>query len=906
PIFTGFPLRWEIFNATIWSGWVYIVHVGIIGSADFSIDPELFADVLVSVRESDPFPEVDVCLKPELTLGLHPELRAELYWGLASIGLRFDILLTVGLPQRLHLVNLELEHDHAECFRLRARGQAFARIFGKERRSSWFKLIDEVWPDSCEVVGDHFGCPGFGAAAPIAEAGIAGFEDLPEPEIEPAEFLNPDLAISPSGRREMLVYTRAAREDSLPSVQFAVQNGGRWSKPAAIADHQGDVRDPKVAFLSEGRVVAVWVENRMSPDELLRLGGAATPGNTRLTNLMFKNDEIMFSFWDERSGWSAPARFTDDQIPDGMPKIAAIPGSDAVWVTWVRSDREDFVDSRGNPVLNQTSIYAQQLNSRGPVGNPALVSTDDLFRAADISPEIAVSPSGQAACITWVRDFGGNLLDDEGRQLMCSRFDGRRWSARTVPTGNLQNLLMPNVAMADDETSVIVFTAQNQQDGKGVSAVHGQGNIDNVHSVVVDGDRFNEVFALRRDPPCEHPEGAKGRWPDVQIDANGQGVVVYRSMNPYKNGGGDGEIGLASFQLNGGQIEWSAAREETSDDHRDLEIAFALGRNGEIRTVRNSSGVEGGQFGPFVFQSLTLEPDLAVENFRVSNPHAPPGSSVLGEVTIRNRGLAGIEPTAPNADTVALVLTTIDEGVEAEISRGEVSISLRPDGSLTLPVRLTMPRRSIVARVSVEWISGSESNTSNNHGDVILGVLAPEGSTCTVANVPGSAGVALNWENADVYTRVLVYRDGCAIASLSGDTTNFLDVDVAPGEHGYQVVGRVNTAVSMHSEECLIDLPAPPPTETTEPVFLRGDANGDRRLDLSDGVFVLGHLFLGGTEPSCRKAADVNDDANVDISDALYVLNFLFLGGAPVPPPSPECGVDPTPDELECASSACP
>jgi len=82
--------------------------------------------------------------------------------------------------------------------------------------------------------------------------------------------------------------------------------------------------------------------------------------------------------------------------------------------------------------------------------------------------------------------------------------------------------------------------------------------------------------------------------------------------------------------------------------------------------------------------------------------------------------------------------------------------------------------------------------------------------------------------------------------------------------------------------------------------FVRGDANGDGRLDLSDAVSVLSFLFLGGPGSSCLDALDADDRGSIEITDAIYVLGFLFLGGAPPPPPFPDAGSDPTPDGLAC------
>ena len=86
--------------------------------------------------------------------------------------------------------------------------------------------------------------------------------------------------------------------------------------------------------------------------------------------------------------------------------------------------------------------------------------------------------------------------------------------------------------------------------------------------------------------------------------------------------------------------------------------------------------------------------------------------------------------------------------------------------------------------------------------------------------------------------------------------------------------------------------------------FVRGDANDDGAIDITDGVFTLNWLFAGGSEPGCLSAADANDNGQVDLSDAVYTLGFLFMGGRAPADPFPDCGEDPTADELGCARSA--
>jgi len=82
--------------------------------------------------------------------------------------------------------------------------------------------------------------------------------------------------------------------------------------------------------------------------------------------------------------------------------------------------------------------------------------------------------------------------------------------------------------------------------------------------------------------------------------------------------------------------------------------------------------------------------------------------------------------------------------------------------------------------------------------------------------------------------------------------------------------------------------------------FVRGDANQDGRAEISDAVFTIGYLFLGGTPPACEDALDMDDLGTIELTDAIYLLSHLFLGGPAPPPPFPVAGFDPTADGLDC------
>jgi hypothetical protein len=76
---------------------------------------------------------------------------------------------------------------------------------------------------------------------------------------------------------------------------------------------------------------------------------------------------------------------------------------------------------------------------------------------------------------------------------------------------------------------------------------------------------------------------------------------------------------------------------------------------------------------------------------------------------------------------------------------------------------------------------------------------------------------------------------------------------------------------------------------------LRGDADNDGTLNITDAINLLGFLFLGGPAPYCDPAGDTNSDGAINIADPTYLLNFLFSGGPGMS--------DLTPEELDlCAN----
>jgi hypothetical protein len=68
--------------------------------------------------------------------------------------------------------------------------------------------------------------------------------------------------------------------------------------------------------------------------------------------------------------------------------------------------------------------------------------------------------------------------------------------------------------------------------------------------------------------------------------------------------------------------------------------------------------------------------------------------------------------------------------------------------------------------------------------------------------------------------------------------------------------------------------------------FLCGDVNKDGVVNVTDVVYLINYLFIGGPAPvPILHVGDVNQDEVVNVTDVVYLINYLFL----IPPGPPPC-----------------
>jgi FG-GAP repeat protein/dockerin type I repeat protein len=95
--------------------------------------------------------------------------------------------------------------------------------------------------------------------------------------------------------------------------------------------------------------------------------------------------------------------------------------------------------------------------------------------------------------------------------------------------------------------------------------------------------------------------------------------------------------------------------------------------------------------------------------------------------------------------------------------------------------------------------------------------------------------------------------------------------------------------------------------EPDEPQFIRGDANGDGRINLADAIAVLQKVYFNEDSGDCIRALDVNGDEEISHFDFVWVVSFTFFAGYAPMPPFPECGRfgGLRQSRIDCRSSPC-
>ena len=246
----------------------------------------------------------------------------------------------------------------------------------------------------------------------------------------------------------------------------------------------------------------------------------------------------------------------------------------------------------------------------------------------------------------------------------------------------------------------------------------------------------------------------------------------------------------------------------------------------------------------------------------------------------------------------------------------------RPDAAGLLPISLSNsgPVLAFQLGVSTTEAGWTLSDAIGTSLALDLEIVEPDGTThCT-------EGTGCDFDDlrvgnvADVPLDLQVVEALVGSALTGGAADTFLALlDPALGGPGFAIAWVA--CLDSHCAERAL----PPSTETLheiavirvsgnvpdDPEFLRGDANGNGTLEVTDAILALQFIAGNVTRKTlieragdCFDSLDSNDNGRVEIVDVVPVLRHLFQGAPPLAPPSAECGTDPTTDDLDCAGSS--
>lgn len=590
------------------------------------------------------------------------------------------------------------------------------------------------------------------------------------------------------------------------------------------------------------------------------------------------------------------------------------------------------------PQLQHTAVYARRVNAWGNVG-PA-VKLSPPVESINIEPHVNTTSTGDVTYCVWVHDANHtNLIEsNRGRRLLYSRHSGSNLNTWSPPQDvvatpdDFPGILEPAVALrrlADGGVSgFVAFTALEshaapRDTGWGganryvfVSYFEEQDGVPAFSSPVRIHKKCREPTDYATTVEI-HTAPEIGRYGESSFQGRAirhrlpDDILLWHSSGPIGTPMGAGNVRISVRDAS--RTQWTAPKNLTPEQHilsnasgafssEKVAISVLDGGAAGIPAAGSGGGAQFGEIPAYRSFSVALEPDIAIVRCGVENPNMLPGAPIVVYVVLENRGLSS---------------TPVDEGGESVVALRaavyEEDGTPLPDDVVTLPVPELAPGEATELRVETELMRGPklvrlevdpnpvDSDLSNNTCEMDFGVPSPRDVSCEAVVIPlvegaetGERLVArLTWANGALYDDLLLYRDHRLVAILPPASTSYIDSFVTPGNHTYEVRGRIDAGRSSRvASSCEIVWPA-------EAVFRRGDFDASESIDITDAIGLLGFLFLGTSMPSCMDAADADDSGVVDITDAIRILSFLFLGKEAPPDPGPRtCGVDPTPDML--------
>jgi hypothetical protein len=164
----------------------------------------------------------------------------------------------------------------------------------------------------------------------------------------------------------------------------------------------------------------------------------------------------------------------------------------------------------------------------------------------------------------------------------------------------------------------------------------------------------------------------------------------------------------------------------------------------------------------------------------------------------------------------------------------------------------------------------SITDVSIDHADSVRYSIQPA-SQLKLDNYGGTKTYNLRIEIAGIDLDTVFFNEGI---TLDSNSSHLIVPDWRPYNDSLMILVD-SGMVGSFSDTMFVE---------NEGEYMRGDANGDGVIDISDVVYLINYLFIHGPAPVPLAAGDATCNGVVDVSDVVYLLNYLFVSG-----PAPGC-----------------
>lgn len=532
------------------------------------------------------------------------------------------------------------------------------------------------------------------------------------------------------------------------SLLAAVGRHGRFGKASTIARNRTAILSPQIAELGNGRIVAAWIQNTLTPKQVGALRGKPA---VQVIAAMLQHQELYTATYNGHA-WSAPRAMTTGKTANNDPALAADPRSHTALLVWSR-----IPGARG-ATLTAMRFHAGRWTHLVGVSRPGTLPFGS-----------SLAWTGNRFALAWIAGAAGKGT------VRTSTFAGGHWSFPSAPKlapgvasvsiGGRKNALVvaAQIPAVKNHLLPAIWTARRAGTGRWTRqriATTG------THPVVVETNT-NTVILFSRP---EQPDALMGTSQIAFVASQGVGRL-----------GGPTLVTGQSHNLQNPVAAWDAAG-------RAVDLLYTTAAPSGVPAVTSnpnwayaikpSARSLGSGIGSVI---LPAKPDFIVALARasLSNAYPTPGNAVTLSVPVENVGIVG--------GTVSGSITATAGGqTNATIP---LSGTVAPGTTTTASVSLTAPSNGIsLSTQGVGSVTGKELGLPASSGGVTAGASA-------------SNAVNLAWTapgNVSVAEYKIYRRDGSGsytMVGVSHDTT-FVDASASATGTQYEV-----TAVDQYGRE---------------------------------------------------------------------------------------------------------